>query len=467
MLRNYLILSLLFACCWRVDCQNDDKVIIRSISIKGNDRTRNFVLNREMDIQPGDSVPLAEFQHTLLRNQNNLLNTGLFVSVSVSAPEWKRSDRIADIVVEVNETWYFFPIPVLRLADRNFNVWWEDFDRDLSRIIWGIKGHHYNLTGVRDYLKVVMQFGFSQKYQLRYRYPYLNKSKTLGLELDARYNRARNGAFATSNNQLDFLISEEKDNFTSIVGIALLRYRPKLYLTHEFGVSFISAAISDTVQQLNNTYYFNNASHQRYFALRYGFKNDRRDRRHQATSGYAIEGLVTQVGLGLYDDVNYGFAQLRIKKYFPVTEKLIARVSSTGRVFFNKTKISYNHSRALGYGELYVRGYEHYVIDGTDFFLSHQGMAWQVYKRTWNLSKVLPFKKTNVVPIRLFLSANIDIGYVNGPQYPEQNTLDKTWLYGYGPALEILVAEGYLFGVDYSFNHLGESGVFLHSKFNF
>ena len=436
-------------------CQEADIVVIGEITIVGNKRTRKFVLNREMDFRSGDTILLSEFQQTLLRNENHLINTGLFVSVSVTAPEWHKADRVADILVEVNETWYFFPIPVLRLADRNFNVWWEDYDRDLSRVIWGIKGHHYNLTGVRDYLKVVAQFGFSQKYQIRYRYPYLNKEKTLGLELEALYFRSRNGLYDTQDNQQQFLISDLKDNYKSLVARVTTKYRPAHYMTHEFGISFVSSAISDTVRALNPGYYFNNSAIQRYFSLRYGFRNDRRDRRYQATRGYMIEGYITQVGMGLYSDLNYGFAQLQLKKYFPVSDKVIARLSTTGRWYFNKNKISYNHSQALGYGSLYVRGYEHYVVDGTDFFLSHQGLAWQLYKRTWNFNKILPAKKLDVIPVRLFLSANIDIGYVRGPQYPEQNSLDKQWLYGYGPALELLIAEGYLFGLDYSFKSFG------------
>jgi len=447
--------------------QSEEIVVIGEIKMVGNQKTRKFVLNREMDIRPGDTIALASFQQTLLRNSNLLLNTGLFVSASVTAPEWKNGDREADILVEVNETWYFFPIPVLKLADRNFNVWWEEFDRDFSRIIWGIRLHHYNLTGVRDYLKFVSQFGFSQKYQLRYRYPYLNRAKTLGLEIEANYNRSRNGSYNTRDDQLEFLISEARDNFKSFSGRTSVGYRKGLYTTHQVGAGFISSSISDTVRQLNPNYYINNRSLQRYFSLHYSFKHDRRDRRDQATKGYAIEGLVTQVGLGVYDDLNYGYGQLTIKKYFPVNKKITARVATTGRLYFNKNKIAYNHSSALGYGRTYVRGYELYVIDGTDFVLSHQGMTWQFYRNVWDFGKILPIKKTDVIPIRAFLSANVDVGYVKKPQYGDRNTLDEQWLVGYGPAIEILIAETYLFGFDYSFNRLGESGVFLHTKFNF
>ena len=444
-----------------------DAVVIGKITLKGNDHTRDFVLRREMDIKTGDTLLLSDFQQALLRNENHLLNTGLFLSADVVAVGWKQGNPIADISVEVHETWYFFPIPVVKLADRNFSVWWEDYNHDLDRLIFGIRGYHFNLTGVRDYLKVIGEFGFRQRYQIRYRYPYLNKDKTLGTEVEIGFNRSRNGAYGTEDNRLQFLISEAKDNYRSFHTGVSTTYRPKFYLTHELNVSFTSNAISDTVRLLNPGYYLSNEKAQRYFALSYGFSNDRRDRKKQATSGYALQAFITQVGLGLYDDLDYGFIQVNSKNYIPFHPKITGRLSTTARVFFNKNKISYNHSQALGYGNQYIRGYDHYVIDGTDFFLAHQGLVWEFYNKTFNLSKILPIKKMNVIPLRLFLSINIDLAYVNTPKYLEQNSLDDQWLYGYGPALEILLAEGYLFGIDYSFNHLGESGLYLHTKFNF
>ena len=447
--------------------QNQEIVVIGDIHLEGNDHTRDFVLKREMDIETGDTLLASELQLTLIRNENHLLNTGLFLSADVDAVEWKRGQLVADINVKVHETWYFFPIPVVKLADRNFNVWWEEYNHDFERLIFGVRGFHFNLTGVRDYLKLIAEFGFRQRYQLRYRYPYLNKDRTLGMEFEFGYSRSRNGAYASEENRLAFLISEQKDNFKSFFVDVSAKYRPEYYLSHAIGVAFTSNAISDTVRQLNPGFHLNNSSTQRYFSIYYNFVNDRRNRRLQATSGHYLEAFITQVGFGIYDDLNYGFVSANLRTYVPLHKKITGRWSTTGRVYFNRDKISYNHSQALGYGSQYVRGYEHYVVDGTDYFISHQGLTWEFFNERFNLSKVLPFKKMNVVPLRLFLSANVDIGFVNTAQYAEQITLDDQWLYGYGPSLEILLAEGYLFGIDYSFNHLGESGVFLHTKFNF
>lgn len=464
---KHFLLTFFLAMAFLSQAQQPDSVTVGTVSVVGNEQTRLFVINRETDVKTGDRIAVSEIQHRLLRNEQLLLNTRLFVSVDISTVDYHPGDSILNILIDVKETWYLFPFPVFKLADRNFNVWWEDFDHDFSRVIWGARGHHYNLTGVRDYLKVVAQFGFAEKYQIRYRYPYLNKKGTLGLELDAAYSRARNGAFNTFNDQLLFIRSEVPDNFTSFYTSTTITYRPEHIVSHEVGLRFVSSAISDTVMQLNPSYYLDQARHQRYVQFDYIFRYDRRDRSVQAKQGYFIEGRLRQRGMGIYDDVNFGFAQLHVKHFSPVTNKITARISTKGRWHFNKKAIPYNHSQALGYGTDYVRGYEHYVIDGNDFFLSHQGLTWEFLDLTLNFEKILPIDKVDVIPLRFYLSANADVAFVNTPTYDDENALDHRWLYGYGPSLEILLAESYLFGVDYSFNHLGESGMFIHTKFNF
>lgn len=464
------LLCIILAClgvlstCW---AQSLDSVTVGEIKVVGNDRTKRFVINRETDIKSGDRIAVSEIQHRLLRNEKLLLNTRLFVSVDVRALDWSKDDPIMNVLIEVKETWYLFPFPVVKLADRNFNVWWEDYDRDFSRVIWGVRGHHYNLTGVRDYLKLVAQFGFAERYQIRYRYPYLNRSRTLGLELDASYSRSRNGSFNTVNDRLEFVISEVPDNFKSLYTGLHVTYRPEHIVSHHAGLSFVTAAISDSVFALNPGYYLNDARHQRFFQINYAFRYDRRDRSVQARQGYFFEGRMQHTGFGIFDDVNYGYLQAHIRKFSPLSERMTARISTKGRWYFNKKAIPYNHSQALGYGNDYVRGYEHYVIDGNNFFLSHQGLIWQFLDLTLNFEKFLPIDKVDVIPLRFYLGANLDVAYVNTPTYDGENELDRRWLYGYGPSLEILLAESYLFGVDYSVNHFGESGVFLHTKFNF
>lgn len=449
--------------------QNDapEYVRIGDIQCVGNNRTKRFVINRELDIRVGDLIERTQLQHVLLRNENQLLNTGLFVSASVEVVDYSLSDNIVNILVTVSETWYFLPLPSLKLADRNLALWWDDYDHDFRRLIFGVKAYHHNLTGVRDFLKVSGEVGFSQGFDILYRYPYLNKSRTLGLELRTDYTRAKRGVYTTSEDLLVFLSEAESYNFKSWgVGVNLI-YRQAINTSHELSLGFNSGWISDSIRMFNPEYFADGALLQRYFNMSYLFTLEKRDRVKQASRGYFLEALIRQVGFGLYDDLNYGYIQLKARKYWPLLKNMTARLAMTGRWMYNTQTISYNQSQALGYGQIYVRGYERNVIDGSHFILSHQGINWAFFNKTYDLSGLISIPKLKVVPIRLFLSVNLDIGYVDAPEYTNDNRYHSTWIYGYGPAVELLLAETYLFSFEYTTNHVGRSGFYIHSKFNF
>jgi len=69
------------------------------------------------------------------------------------------------------ENWYLYPSPIFELGDRSFNAWWKEQNRDLTRINYGVRGRHYNLTGNKDPFLLVAQFGYTRKYVAEYSFP--------------------------------------------------------------------------------------------------------------------------------------------------------------------------------------------------------------------------------------------------------------------------------------------------------
>ena len=76
---------------------------------------------------------------------------------------------------------------IFQLADRNFNEWWENYNHDLSRVIYGLKLYQYNMRGRNETLTLTAQFGFIQRYELMYRIPYLDKRQKQGLIFQTDY----------------------------------------------------------------------------------------------------------------------------------------------------------------------------------------------------------------------------------------------------------------------------------------
>ncbi len=106
---------------------------ITNIRIVGNDRTKEFVIHRELTFSIGDSLSYLTIDAELEKSQLNLKNTSLFNFVTV---EHHAVDaRYTEVLIVVTERWYVWPFPILQVADPNFNTRLET--KNLARINWG------------------------------------------------------------------------------------------------------------------------------------------------------------------------------------------------------------------------------------------------------------------------------------------------------------------------------------------
>jgi hypothetical protein len=118
----------------------------------------------------------------------------------------------------------------------------------------------------------------------------------------------------------------------------------------------------------------------------------------------------------------------------------------------------------LGYGEYYLRGLENYVVDGVASFLA----TYTLRKKICSFKVPFPIKNKIVpfVPFAIFAKTYADAGYVfQNASLPTQ--LGNRMLYSGGIGLDILTLYDLNFRVEYSFNQLGEKGLFLHAKGGF
>jgi len=135
-----------------------------------------------MDFKVGDTLALETLQTRLEKNKNYIMNT----------------------------SWYIFPFPIFELADRNFNVWWSEQNRSFKRVNYGIRFVHLNTTGRRDPLKLQFHLGYTQKLELVYSFPALNKSQTFGVIGEFFYARNKEIAYKTVDHRLAFERREEE-----------------------------------------------------------------------------------------------------------------------------------------------------------------------------------------------------------------------------------------------------------------
>ena len=132
-----------------------------------------------------------------------------------------------------------------------------------------------------------------------------------------------------------------------------------------------------------------------------------------------------------------------------------------------REQVAFANNTGLGYGQNFVRGYELYVVDGTDFFFSKNAVKFQLFNKDVSLDKSMPLRQFKKLSVQVYFALNGDFGYINERHYIKDNKLNNRMLYGGGPGIDILLFNNYLFRLEYNFNHKGEKGLFLQNAVSF
>lgn len=440
-------------------------LIVNRIFIIGNKITRDPIILRELSFKPGDVVDSLELSLILDRDKKRLYNTRLFNTTEVRPLELEPGK--IDLLVEVNERWYTFPSPRFELSDRNLNEWWQNYNHDFRRVVYGLKLYQYNMRGRNETLILTALFGFQRKFSAVYRMPYIDRKQKQGLIFDYDYTEGKNVAYQTEDHKLTFLRSRHIEKISRVAGITYT-YRNSFYETHAVRAEYADNWISDSINTLNPNYFGNARTRQKYGSISYVFTSEHRDIVAYPLKGHHFTLLLQKTGLGLGDDLNKtegsaSYSQyLDLKKQYYLSNNTVAYLSTWNNV-------PYSYYSALGYKKQFVKGYEIYVIEGPYYFLNKTTLKKRIFQRQihWNL---MP-RKFEVIPLSIYLKTYADLGYVKNYNYYENGNLNTLLtnkvLSGVGGGLDIVGSYDLVIRLEYTFNSIGTNGFFLHVKKEF
>jgi hypothetical protein len=137
------------------------------------------------------------------------------------------------------------------------------------------------------------------------------------------------------------------------------------------------------------------------------------------------------------------------------------------RTSLPRKKPPQSNNQALGYGSNLVRGYDYYVVDGLDFALLRSSWHILLFDGNFNLGKAMPVKAYRKLPMRLYFAVNSDVGYANDPYYAATNPLSNRWLFGYGPGLDFVLYYDKSIRCEWTWNDLGEGGLYVRINTGF
>ena len=439
-----------------------DSVVVGDIYLTGNRITRPYIIYREILFSTGDVIPLKRWNEVLDGSRQNLLNTSLFNFVEIET-EIRGDSSIIDVTFHFVERWYIWPIPLVELADRNFNEWWET--RDFSRLNYGLYLNHNNFRGRRELLQALFLTGYSQAFAISYLKPNVNSAQTIGVGLNASYNRRRELAFATRNDQPVYFDHPGEYSMSSFMVNAMFYYRPKIHESHSFWLQYSTYRFSDTLQKLNPDFFQGDDNSPRFLSMMYEFRSDHRNLKYYPTSGYYFDLVLSKHGLGFSQNngINIFNVSTTYKNYTELLPRWFLLSGATLKIS-SSSRQPYFMNRSLGYMYDFVRGYEYYVVDGQHLGLLKTNLKYQVLQP---IIIKLPFIKTekfSKLHLALYLGFHSDIGYVFEPNNHETNgnQLPNRLLWGNGIGFDVVTYYDWVMRMEYSINHLGEHGFFLH-----
>ncbi len=438
------------------------KLFVSSISIKGNKKTKAYLIEREMRFKKGDSVLASSLGEKLQLSQELIYNTTLFTEVNLE-PRFTSATEV-EILISVKEKWYIYPTPQFQLIDRNINEWINTYNASLERVVYGAKFAHYNLSGRRDQLKLTILNGYTRNLSFNYSAPYSNRNLTEGFSVSSGYTQNRELTYKTSPDNLPLRLTGENFIRNNLSFAAAYIIRKGFYRRHVFSLGYSHTKVDDSITQRYNPSYFDNGNNRAGFTdLAYTYQYIHTNNINYPLTGKLFTLTLAKRGLGLSGGINVFTADADYSRFFTHTKRWYSVLQTHVKIKGPFTE-AYINQAAMGYGELYLQGLERYVIDGVMMGLAKYSLK----RKLVSFNIPVPFKNkvASAIPITLFAKTFVNGGY-SYIQKQFDTRLGNRLLYTGGFGIDILTLYDLNLRVEYSFNQLGEKGLFLHAKGGF
>jgi outer membrane protein assembly factor BamA len=436
--------------------KGEDVWMYDSVNIRGNQKTKEAYILREVPTPAG--VPIEDWVLFREECRNLLLNTGLFNNV------WVYRDSIRHrLIIELTEAFYTLPVPVLELADRNFNEWWITHNASLRRLNYGLTFYHNNLTGRADQLKSTVQFGFNQKLQVSYEFPYGGAALRWQPYVDFLYARQAGLAVQTLEDRQVWIREDGERLLERIRATAGMRFRPQFRSFWNAELSYFNRSIDSLVLLENPKFFKDGQTQQQFLSLTIGYLGEFRDRPIYPMQGWLLETQLTVQGLLAGDDLNTTHLVLDGQYLEPTGYNSSVSVRLSGRYFLDGgSDLPFYNARGMGYGAIFPRSYEYHVIDGPNYILGKTDFRWRWLSYDWNWGPLMFIEPLQCMPLEAFINVFVDWGYVEQPFLEASNDMPNEWILGYGIGIDVLAYENFLFQIQYSRGVHNNSGLFIH-----
>jgi len=391
-----------------------DLYFIQQIEIAGNERTKAFVILREMQTRSNSRVT-AEM---LELDRRRVQSIGLFNRVEMFLVA---ADSGYTLQIIVTERWYIFPYPIIFRNDKD----WEKFSYGLGLV-------HSNFRGRRESLDLQGYAGYSQRLSLNYSIPWLVPKWQLyaAFSLFASKIKSKNINIEP--------VDEHQQNISAALG---KRFGRHFYLDGAFAWTRFRTAPKDILPTLSAS------GIDQWLGYLVSLRYDSRDLAEFPQQGWSLSGYWRKSGQH-GDAINYSFYGLDGRRYFPLPWQTVLAVRSN--VEISRGKIPYYRHLYLGYSER-IRGYFFDEFEGENRLVGSAEFRFPLRKITYHSifqdSPLAEYYRN--LPFGISGSIFFDAGEV---WYQSDGFAQNKLLQGFGFGLLFHVPYVNLVRLEYAFN---------------
>jgi len=225
-----------------------------------------------------------------------------------------------------------------------------------------------------------------------------------------------------------------------------------------FGIGYSMEDVADTLFKLNPTYSFQHKII-RYPDIYYKILHYNVDQIAYPKNGFIGEGMLLK--RGICSQINLWQLSAQVSQYWPLNKNYTFNLRAAGmlKLPFHQTYVT---KQFLGYGSMYLQGYEYNVVDGVAGGYTKAILMRQML----NTAIHIPSKKIerlNNMPVALYAKVYGNTGYVYNPD-PGLNYLNNRVICSGGIGLDIVLFNDVVIKLDYSINQFGKKGLYLHNR---
>ena len=441
-----------------------NRALISDIYIIGNNTTKDFVILRELPFKEKEIIDIDRIDNLLTQGKNNLINLSLFNFVYVTHQLVEGRGRFGlpevQIIIDIEERWYYWPRVDISLGDRNLSNWLKD--PRWNKVTYNIGFNISNLFGYNQSLSMMYSFGYQNGFRINYDNITLGGKGEhfLNLSISGLYMKMEN--VISENNEPYYLRIDDKYLTRRESYGVTYTYRPKLRLFNIFSIEYENKRIDQEILDRSPDYWGGENLKREGLHLGYKFISDQRDNIQYPLNGYYIDA-----GMRAYTDFSSTFIYGKVVGDFRLYNNFSGRWGYAARLTIGasvKNEDAYVFDRAIGYNNISLRGYEFYVVDGQHYLTLNPSLRYNILPpKIVNLS-FLPLTKFKKAHFAIYGKIFFDTGYVAHNNPSPLNNLANKFLFSYGAGIDIVTYYDITLSFDYSFNQYFKNGFYISVK---